>query len=214
MTNERDELLRRLQNLETLLQQQHSAAPVDRYLTARPTAVDLQPYEKFYHILPDAATDFFRSHLSKADRRKFLNLCSSNLDRRYRAPVLQRSVNAGALTRKFDQQLADVQYRLTGLTRPIDLMADNLAQGRAPTIADSTNFIHTIHSLLSDVASHITQLRSDNICRDAGLPTVPFAADSDGEDALLDTTRILEQSKLSKALQDAQSKGRTSRKRK
>ncbi|KAG0973481.1 hypothetical protein G6F29_012813 [Rhizopus arrhizus] len=96
----------------------------------------------------------------------------------------------------------------------IDLMAHNLAQGRAPTIADSTNFIRTIHSLLSDVASHITQLRSDNICRDAGLPTVPLAADSDGEDALLDTTRILEQSKLSKALQDAQSKGRTSRKRK
>ncbi|KAG1448980.1 hypothetical protein G6F57_016725 [Rhizopus arrhizus] len=115
MSNEHDELLRRLKNLETLLQQQHSApaaAPVDRHLTARPTAVDLQPYEEFYNILPDAATDFFRSPLSEADRRKFLNLCPSNLDRRYRAPVLQRSVNAGALTRKFDQQLADVQYRL------------------------------------------------------------------------------------------------------
>ncbi|KAI7883412.1 uncharacterized protein EV154DRAFT_390541, partial [Mucor mucedo] len=152
--------------------------------------------------------------LSEVDRRKFLNLCPSNLDRRYRAPVLQRSINAGSLTRKFDQQLADVQYRLSGLTRPIDLMAHNLAQGRTPTIADSTNFIRTIHSLLSDVASHITQLRSDNICRDAGLPTVPLADNSDDEDTLLDTTRILEQSKLSKALQDAQSKSRTSRKKK
>ncbi|KAG1154610.1 hypothetical protein G6F37_009292 [Rhizopus arrhizus] len=191
MSNEHDELLRRLQNLETLLQQQHLA--------------------------PAAAPVGSLSYCStncKADRRKFLNLCPSNLDRRYRAPVLQRSVNAGALTRKFGQQLADVQYRLSGLTRPIDHMAHNLVQGHAPTIADSTNFIRAIHSLLSDVASHITQLRNDNICRDAGLPTVPLAADSDGEDALLDTTRILEQSKLSKALQDAQSKGRTSRKRK
>ncbi|KAI7908031.1 uncharacterized protein BX663DRAFT_547664 [Cokeromyces recurvatus] len=85
-------------------------------------------------------------------------------------------------------------------------MAHNLAQGHTPTIADSTSFIRTIHSLLSDVASHITQLRIDNICRDAGLPTAPLAANSDDEDALLDTTRIFEQSKLSKAIQDAQSK--------
>ncbi|KAI7908032.1 uncharacterized protein BX663DRAFT_547665 [Cokeromyces recurvatus] len=97
MSNEHDELLRRLQNLETLLQQQHSApvaAHVDPYLTPRPTTVDLQPYDEFYDVLSDAAADFFRSPLSEADCRKFLNLCPSNSDRRYRAPVLQRSVNA------------------------------------------------------------------------------------------------------------------------
>ncbi|KAG1034609.1 hypothetical protein G6F43_013380 [Rhizopus delemar] len=115
--NDTDELLRRLQHLETLLQQ-NSAVPVDPYLTARPAALDLQPYEDFYKILPDADNDFFRSPLSETARRSFLSHCPSNLDRNYRAPVVQRNVNAGTLTRPFDQQLADIQYRLSGITRP------------------------------------------------------------------------------------------------
>ncbi|CAO3621628.1 unnamed protein product [Mucor hiemalis] len=220
MSNETEELRQRLQNLETmLLQHQRSvpeAPPVNPYLTTRPAAVELQPYDGFYRVLPDARNDFFRSPLSETERRSFLSRCPSNNDRKYRPPSLQRSIQVGNLTRRFDNQMADLQYRLSGITRPIDLMAHNLAQGEAPTIEDAGKFIRTIHSLLSDVASHITQLRSDSICKDAGLPTVQLdtGSDEDDNDNLLDTTRILEQAKLAKALQDAQPKGRLSRKKK
>ncbi|KAI8359227.1 hypothetical protein EDC96DRAFT_418090, partial [Choanephora cucurbitarum] len=150
--------------------------------------------------------------LSDKERRAFLQACPSNTDRQYQPPPLQ-TTNVGAFTRRHDDQLAAIQYRLSGLTQPLDLMAHNLAQQLPLSSHDATSFIRTMHSLISDVASHITQVRIDNVCRNTGLSSVPIRPDA-SVSPLLDTDAILERSKLEKSLRDAQTKKRPSHRKK
>ncbi|CEP07404.1 hypothetical protein [Parasitella parasitica] len=211
-------LIQRLAQLEAAVQQkqqqhQHQQPPpVDPHLKARTVAMDLTSYPEFYQVLPGAQDDFFRSPLSEKERRAFLQACPSNTSRQYQAPTLQ-TTNVGAFTKRHDDQLAAIQYRLSGLTRPIDLMAHNLAQQRPLNSHDATSFLRTMHSLISDVASHITQLRIDNVCKDTGPSSVPLRLDT-STTPLLDTDAILERTKLEKSLRDAQSKKRPSPKKK
>ncbi|KAL9536717.1 hypothetical protein MBANPS3_012424 [Mucor bainieri] len=208
-------LIQRLAQLEAAVQQQQqqqSSPATDPYLTTRLAAQDLTPYPEFYNVLPGAQDDFFRSPLSEKERRAFLHACPTNTDRQYQPPTLQ-TTSVGAFTKRHDEQLTTIQYRLSGLTRPLDLMAHNLAQQRPLNSHDATSFLRTMHSLISDVASHITQLRIDNVCKDTGLSSVPLRPDTSST-PLLDTDAILERTKLEKSLRDAQSKKRPSQKKK
>lgn len=91
-------------------------------------------------------------------------------------------------------------------------MAHNLAQQRPLNSHDAASFLRTMHSLISNVASHITQLHIDNVCKDTGLSSVPLRPDISST-PLLDTGAILKRTKLEKSLQEAQSKKHPSQKK-
>jgi hypothetical protein len=101
--------------------------------------------------------DFFRNPLPEAERRRDLAQCPRNMERDYQQPVLnQLSVCQSA--KRTDAQLADIQFRWSGITRPMDhLLHQSIAKG-PPTLEDVVEFVNTIHELLYDTASHITQL--------------------------------------------------------
>ncbi|CEG81014.1 hypothetical protein RMATCC62417_15264 [Rhizopus microsporus] len=62
---------------------------------------------------------FFRRPLPDTECRRFLFECPKNTIRSYDPPELNK-VNLSGPARRFDIQLHDIQYRLSGLTRPID----------------------------------------------------------------------------------------------
>ncbi|CEP10698.1 hypothetical protein, partial, partial [Parasitella parasitica] len=68
--------------------------------------------------------------------------------------------------------------------------------------------------MLSDVASHISQLRSDNVCADNRLPSVPLVPPQRDPGLLLDALRIIEQTKHRQSLVDISSSQCRNRSRK
>lgn len=72
-----------------------------------------------------------------------------------------------------DTQLTNIQKRVVALTRPLDSFMDKLvSDGGEDT--EAIEFVNTFNTLLSDTASYITQLRMDNVCREARLSTAPL----------------------------------------
>ncbi|RCH86809.1 hypothetical protein CU097_008901 [Rhizopus azygosporus] len=70
--------------------------------------------------------------------------------------VTKNDVNLSGPARRFDTQFHDVQYCLSGLTRPIDCQWD-----LDTTRQRSLEFAKTIHELLSDLASYIAKQSSE-----------------------------------------------------
>ncbi|KAL0139941.1 hypothetical protein V8B55DRAFT_1563415 [Mucor lusitanicus] len=210
-------ILERLAAMEAHLANLPTSAPMDTSRTdlddpaivARPTLTDLHPPEEFM------GEDFFRRPLDEVDRRQFLQAYPRNVLRQYDPPVTN-SIKIGSLTTRFDGHLSNVQFRLSGVTRPIDsflydLFRNNSESVPAPVVKE---FAICIHEMLADVASHITQLRSDNVCNDNGLPSVPLVPPQRDPGLLLDAPHIIEQTKLCQSLSDISSQSRPrSRKR-
>ncbi|OAD78744.1 hypothetical protein PHYBLDRAFT_163835 [Phycomyces blakesleeanus NRRL 1555(-)] len=182
--------------------------PTD-HIVERPIASDLTPFPELIKAIPGMERDFFRQPLDEASRRRFLLNCPRNVLRQYQALVLNYS-GVGTHTKRTDAQLADIQFRLSGLTRPIDLFAHDVLVEGSIQVTQALGFANTMHELLSDLASVVTQMRSDNICRDANLPITPIVTNSALEPKpLLDSQRIVEQAKLQRALHDAARPSRT-----
>ncbi|KAI8575727.1 hypothetical protein K450DRAFT_260183 [Umbelopsis ramanniana AG] len=140
----------------------------DECIQARLPDTEFTPYAKFLEALPSMQKDFFRSPLPDMDRRRFLADCPRNLLRNYQPPPVN-SVNMGSLSRKFDTQMADVQYRLSGLTRPLDYFLHRALQQVSTPQDDIIDFVNAMHELIMDTASQITQTRIDNLYRGAGM---------------------------------------------
>ncbi|OAD67093.1 hypothetical protein PHYBLDRAFT_174477 [Phycomyces blakesleeanus NRRL 1555(-)] len=182
--------------------------PTD-HIVERPIASDLTPFPELSKAIPGMERDFFRQPLDEASRRRFLLNCPRNVLRQYQAPVLNYS-GVGTHTKRTDAQLADIQFRLSGLTPPIDLFAHDVLVEGSIQVTQALGFANTMHELLSDLASVVTQMRSDNICRDANLPITPIVTNSALEPKpLLDSQRIVEQAKLQRALHGAARPSRT-----
>ncbi|OAD72268.1 hypothetical protein PHYBLDRAFT_146471 [Phycomyces blakesleeanus NRRL 1555(-)] len=182
--------------------------PTD-HIVERPIASELTPFPELIKAIPRMERDFFRQPLDEASRRRFLLNCPRNVLRQYQAPVLNYS-GVGTHTKRTDAQLADIQFRLSGLTRHIDLFAHDVLVEGSIQVTQALGFANTMHELLSDLASVVTQMRSDNICRDANLPISPIVTNSALEPKpLLDSQRIVKQAKLQRALHDAARPSRT-----
>ncbi|ORY89535.1 hypothetical protein BCR43DRAFT_417520, partial [Syncephalastrum racemosum] len=100
--------------------------------------------------------------LDDSDRRKFLFDCPKNSVCQYEPPTLNRLPSMGEAARKADQQLRDVQYRLSGLTRPLDWFAYQSTHGHwdpEQFRAHTQSLVRKSRALLADVASYITDLR-------------------------------------------------------
>ncbi|CEP14853.1 hypothetical protein [Parasitella parasitica] len=99
----------------------------------------------------------------------------------------------GNATKRLDQQLSNVQFRLSGVTRPIDSFLYDIFRNQSETVP--AQLAVCVHEMLSDVASHISQLRSDN-----RLPSVPLVPSQRDPGLLLNAPRIIEQTKLCQSL--------------
>ncbi|KAG2187196.1 hypothetical protein INT44_004868 [Umbelopsis vinacea] len=141
---------------------------IDDAIQERTPDRDFLPYTRFREALPSLQKDFFRSQMPEADRRKFLSECPRNLERIYQPPPLN-SVAMGHASKRYDAQLSDVQYRLSGLTRPMDFFLHRVLTQESVTVDEAVDFINVMHELLMDTASHVTQLRIDNMYRGAGI---------------------------------------------
>ncbi|ORY90044.1 hypothetical protein BCR43DRAFT_448051 [Syncephalastrum racemosum] len=104
----------------------------------------------------------FRSKLDDTERRKFLFDCPKNALRHYEPPTVNRLPSMSETARKTDQQLRDIQYRLSGLTRPFDWYAYQSTHGNWDAEqfrVRSQSLVRNTVALLAGVASYITDLR-------------------------------------------------------
>jgi hypothetical protein len=184
-------LLNRIESIEATLNSRHaSPAPststspppvsslsIDPNITIRQPGSDFHPPDHHLMAFPDMEANFFRAPLEDTDRKRFLFDCPKNSVRNYDPPELNRINNYPQHATLTDKQLYDIQYRLSGITRPIDWFTYQLVEKKETDIDElrqqSMEFAISIHSLLSDLASHVTELRSANFFRAANIHAKP-----------------------------------------
>jgi hypothetical protein len=171
----------------------------DSFITERAPDTEFTPYPEFSQALPSFEKDFFRNPLPEVERRRFLSECPRNVGREYTPPPIN-SVNTNQTAKRYDSQLADVQFRLSGITRPLDSFLHKILRNGAVSSSEAIEFVNVIHELLLDSASHITQLRIDNMFRGAGIQgQAPRLANSTPA-PLLDPKVLLEHVSLHKSV--------------
>lgn len=95
--------------------------------------------------------------------------------------------------------MADIQYRLSGITRPLDFFLHKTLQRGAPSQQEVIDFINVVHELLVDTASYVTQLRIDNMCKAAGIRDPPRQSPSSAE-PLVDPKALVDHVALQQAV--------------
>ncbi|KAI7846968.1 hypothetical protein BDC45DRAFT_576372 [Circinella umbellata] len=212
-----EQLSTRINNIEAsnIDNQQHSSLPMgtsdhhvpdfegteDEFLTEQAPNTLLQPYPALVEAIPGMAKDFVRQIMDEDTRCSFLHECPCNTGRQYAPPPLNQGLGLTPRTQQLDRQLRLVQYRLSGITRPIDLFAHDTIRGHQVDGPTALCFANTIHMLLSDVASLITNIRTEFVCKETGLSSSPITAPGHlPNNPLLDTSQVLEQTKLTQAL--------------
>jgi hypothetical protein len=172
--------------------------------------LEFTPYDEFHQALPGMSKDFFRNQLPEMERRRYLAQCPRNLARDYQPPALNQ-VQVSQSAKRTDTQLADIQFRLSGITRPLDFyLHQSLQHGPLPK-EDAIEFVNAVHELLSDTASYITQLRIDNMCKAAGIRGTAPRISAPTTIPLLDPKVLLDHANLSKTTMQLGRHGQSSR---
>lgn len=147
----------------------------------------------------DSRSHFFWSPLLEIERRRFLSECSRSSESHYNPPPIN-SNSVYQTTKRFDAQLADIQFRLSGITRLIDWFLHNTLRNNSVSPQECHRLRQCLHELLLDSASHITHLRIDNMSRGAGIQgQAPRLAESCPV-PLLDLKVMLDHVQLSKSV--------------
>ena len=191
----------RMAQMEERLRQNSmdTSVPEDQFVVERSPETEFSTYPEFHQAMPGFQQDFFRSLFPEVERRSFLGDCPRNVDRNYTPPPVN-TINLDQAAKRFDTQLSDVQFRLSGITRPLDFFLHKIIQAGSVQTFEAVEFVNVVHTLLADAASHITQLRIDNMFRGAGVQgQVPKLVDS-APPPLLDPKQLLEQISLNKAV--------------
>ncbi|KAI9300167.1 hypothetical protein BJ944DRAFT_149490, partial [Cunninghamella echinulata] len=121
--------------------------------------------------------------------RRYLFDCPKNSIRNYDPPKINK-VNLPNKDKQHDTTLHNIQYRLSGLTRPIDWFAYRLLHykwDQETQTQQTLDFVEAMHELLSDMASHITSLRTDNMFK--AYPNVS-APSNDQQNYLMDPKEL------------------------
>jgi hypothetical protein len=195
-------LLERIANMEQRLQ----PSPIfntDPNVIVRTPGADFTPSDAMLAEFPFITEDFFKRPLAESDRRRFLFDCPKNSLRNYDPPKLNK-VQLNHPYKQFDAHLSTLQYRLSGITRPVDWFAYQLLQENwdvATIRQQARDFTHAIHELLSDLASHITTLRTENMFR--GLPSNLEPPAPTTDTFLIDTQETLDHIKLQRSVHNA-----------
>jgi hypothetical protein len=167
-------LMERMDALESNLQQSHQYTSIPTEKTEATVAAEPSSYHRALcrqrvptisrvgTISPRVSRRFLQIALPELERRRFLAECPRNLTCEYNAPTVN-AVQMGSTYKRFGSQLANIQFRLSGITRPSDLSLHEVIQHGSVYYQDAVEFVNVIHGLLAGTASHITQLRVDNM---------------------------------------------------
>jgi hypothetical protein len=204
-------LIERITSLEATIAQQPSPPPHDPNVVLRTPGSDFTPPEEVLEHFPHMTEDFFKRTLDDIDRRRFLLNCPKNTLRQYTPPETLK-VHTSNEAKATDNQLHEIQYRLSGITRPIDwyvyqLIAQPLHDDPEANFQRSLDFAISIHELLSDLASHVTELRTANLYKTANAITKPPSL-SGSTNLLVDPKTFVDHINLAKSVQQATSKSR------
>ncbi|PVU86297.1 hypothetical protein BB559_006565 [Furculomyces boomerangus] len=90
----------------------------DNFVVERTPPRDLLVYSEILDAIPSLSTNFFKSPLYDATRRKFIGMCPRNEGMSYK-PSVFNEFGLSSEAKKDDSKLYDIQYKLSGLTRPI-----------------------------------------------------------------------------------------------
>ncbi|KAI8886134.1 hypothetical protein K501DRAFT_178330, partial [Backusella circina FSU 941] len=102
---------------------------------------------------PHLQENFFLRPLPEEERKKFLFNYPKNTLREYDPSRLPK-VSLSTQVKHHDSHLIDIQYQLSGITKPIDWCNHEMLQPK------SLEFVISVHELLSDLASHASQVRT------------------------------------------------------
>ncbi|KAI8069888.1 hypothetical protein BC940DRAFT_331899 [Gongronella butleri] len=194
-------ILARLERLERLEAQLRDSGFVsaDPNVVIRAPGADYRPTAQLRELVPSLEDDFFDSKLDDTERRKFLSAAPRNLDRDQEPPKLPDAPLGTTAARHADAALRDIQYRLVGLTRPLDwFLYQSIHANWTPDelLRQSQSVARDTLSLLADVASHVSDVRIQSLLADAKLPR--------GQDNLLiSPEEIIELATAKRRLQDA-----------
>ncbi|OMH78415.1 hypothetical protein AX774_g8197 [Zancudomyces culisetae] len=131
--------------------------PEVRYVVERPSTYDLKLYPELRHAITSMDKDFFKSQLSETDRRTFYASCPRNEGMEYTPPSLP-DMGQSQSARRQDAALYDLQYKLSGITRPIDNFIHQCIQGDgAVSRKDAVDFAN-----ISEIWSVMWHLPSPN----------------------------------------------------
>jgi hypothetical protein len=182
----------------------------DPNVSIRLPSSDFTPPADFLQRFPFINLDFFRRPLQDIQRRRFLSEHPSNTIRQYSPPEPMR-VQTSHQHRHMEQQLYDIQYRLSGLTRPLDWHLYRIYNDKISSYEEiqkaSIEFATGMHELLSDLASHITELRTKNLYKASNLQGQPPSL-SQQQNTLVEAKSFTEHINLERSLQQALSKHR------
>jgi hypothetical protein len=198
----------------TIMEQQINNSPlvnIDPNVVLRAPGADFTPSSNMLEEFPYIQDDLFKRPLEENDRRRFLFDCPKNTLRNYDPPKLNK-VQLNSSHKQFDASLSTIQYRLSGITRPMDWFAYQLLHANwdpATLKQQARDFTYAVHELISDLASHITTLRTDNMFR--GLPNGLEPPAPSTEKFLIDTQDMLDHIKLQQSVQNATQKQRNKR---
>jgi hypothetical protein len=101
----------------------------DPNVIARSLGADFTPSSALLEHCPFIDEDFFRRPLPDTERRHFLFECPKNTIRSYDLPEFNK-ISTSSPARRFDTQLHDIQYHLSGLTCPISWFAYQLVHSQ------------------------------------------------------------------------------------
>ncbi|OMJ27620.1 hypothetical protein AYI69_g2937, partial [Smittium culicis] len=127
------ELIRRISQLEAQRNpvSDHAEADIDvdsdNYIVEKSPSRDLLMYPELAESLPGISQDFFKSPITDLERRKFLGSCPRNSEMVCDPPPLNE-MGLSSEFKKEDSKHHDIQYRISGLMRPIDYFLHNLLQ--------------------------------------------------------------------------------------
>ncbi|KAI9285773.1 hypothetical protein BC943DRAFT_337056 [Umbelopsis sp. AD052] len=114
-------------------------------------------------------------------------------------PPPLNAVAMGHASKRYDTRLSDIQYRLSGLTRPMDFFLHKVLTQKSVTVDEAVDFINVMHELLIDTASHVTQLHIDNMYRGAGIQGQDPRLLNRHRAPLVDTKELLDRVNLQKS---------------
>ncbi|CAO3619535.1 unnamed protein product [Cunninghamella blakesleeana] len=159
---------------------------------------------------PYTQEDFFQNNLDENQRKAFLAHCPKNQLRNYIPPKLP-NINIDRNRKQIDNQLINIQYRLSGITRPLDWFTYQLFHNNwneETTKHKTLELLQIVNDLLADSASYISQLRTENAYKAIQPSILPPQSE---ENYLFDTKDMLEHFKLQQSVNNINTKRRTSR---
>ncbi|PVU86283.1 hypothetical protein BB561_006756, partial [Smittium simulii] len=138
---------------------------VDAHISEYPRFRILEAYPELIEAIPSLEDDFYRSPFSEQEKRLILYSCPKNSAMKYTPPD--------------DAMLVNLQAKVANMARPVDFMIHKCIQ-------DGVTQIPVIRLMVSDLASHMTQLRIERVQMHANNNKRTPQIGKDSVDMLLD----------------------------